>query len=112
MIKSLKEGVFYEEAIRFYFRGINAFCIIFLSCQFQKQPVKATLSFNERFVNCKLVNGQIPLNSGVEVADGTQLVFTVSSLPEGKVVKEWTINGKPVSASKVYNCYFTLKLLK
>lgn len=83
--------------------------LIFSSCQFQKQPIKAVLEFNETFVSCSLANTGTALNSGVAVADGTPLVFTARNLPEGKVVGEWTINSKKVSSTKTYMCYFTLK---
>lgn len=83
--------------------------LIFSSCQFQKQPIKAVLEFNETFVRCSLANTGTELNSGVAVADGTPLLFTAKNLPEGKVVGEWTINSKKVSSAKTYMCYFTLK---
>ena len=75
-------------------------------------PKKARVTFDASRIICTLSQGaQTGISSGTMIAENTALYFR-ADLPEGKAVKEWTVNGKARSSVESFLYYVNLKELK
>ena len=75
-------------------------------------PKKARVTFDASRITCTLSQGaRTEISSGTMIAENTALYFT-ADLPQGKAVKEWTVNGKARSSVESFLYYVNLKELK
>ena len=75
-------------------------------------PKKARVTFDASRITCTLSQGaQTGISSGTMIAENTALYFK-ADLPQGKAVKEWTVNGKARSSVESFLYYVNLKELK
>ena len=75
-------------------------------------PKKARVTFDASRITCTLSQGaREGISSGTMIAENTALYFT-ADIPQGKAVKEWTVNGKARSSVESFLYYVNLKELK
>ena len=87
--------------------------MLLAGCSGLANPLKkAKVTFDASRITCTLSQeARAGISSGTMIAENTALYFRVE-LPQGKAVKEWTVNGKAMSSAESFLYYVNLKELK
>lgn len=94
--------------------GVSLVATVLLAgCSGLANPLKkAKVTFDASRITCTLSQeARAGISSGTMIAENTALYFRVE-LPQGKAVKEWTVNGKAMSSAESFLYYVNLKELK